>query len=79
VGNSKFGKPLCEATVLKSIQEVTTRKDVVGVLDKAQKFSNPTIDKVAGRLETAVKRPCFKGNQKKAINLIRETRLTARQ
>ena len=79
MGSNKFGNPLCEGNVLKSIQEVTTRKDVAGVLKVATTFSNATVDKAAARLETAVMRPCFKGNQTEAINLIRKTRLAARQ
>ena len=60
-------KPLTEKTVMDSIPEVTTEKDIGAVLGEAKKFSGSTIGEAARRLESAVLRPCFKGNKEDAI------------
>ena len=62
-----------------SIPEVTTEKDIGAVLGEAKKFSGSTIGEAARRLESAVLRPCFKGNKEDAINLIRKTRIAAQK
>jgi len=72
-----FGIPLTESAVLKTVDDVTSRRGVKKVLDKAGKLPLASFMAITSKLEMVVNTRFPAGKRDKTINSIREFRITS--